>query len=113
MLRNLVSLCRFHHKLIHEGGYTVGHGRDGTLRFYDPAGRELHHGSGLTLNGGLDALRQRHRDLGIVIDDETIVGDCCGDKLDLAYASSVLARPSVRPGTRRHEPASPQGPTLN
>jgi len=114
VLGNLVSLCRFHHKLIHEGGYSVGHGRDGTVRFYDPTGRELHHGSALSADhGGVDALRARHRERGVAIDEETIVGNYSGDRLDLAYASSVLARPSTRPGARSHQPASPHGPKLN
>jgi hypothetical protein len=40
-LDNLVLLCGFHHRLLHEGGWrTTGHpGRD--LRFHDPGGRTL------------------------------------------------------------------------
>jgi Domain of unknown function (DUF222)/HNH endonuclease len=40
-LANLVLLCGFHHRLVHEGGWrTSGHpGRD--LRFHDPRGRTL------------------------------------------------------------------------
>ena len=87
----------------------VGKTLDGEIRFYDPTGRELHHGSGLVPNNGADALRDRHRSLGIDIDPETIVGNYCGDRLDLAYATSVLARPL----TRRHQPTPPHGPNLN
>lgn len=36
-LTNLVLLCRRHHRLLHEGGYSV----DEQLRFYDPWGFEL------------------------------------------------------------------------
>src|SRR5439155_12129187 len=36
-LRNLVSLCRRHHRLVHEGGYSV----DERMRFYDPHGRPI------------------------------------------------------------------------
>jgi hypothetical protein len=40
-LRNLVRLCRHHHRLLHEGGYTVlGHG-DGRLTFRRPDGRRI------------------------------------------------------------------------
>jgi hypothetical protein len=34
-LRNLVLLCRRHHRFVHEGGYRV----DERMRFYDPRGR--------------------------------------------------------------------------
>ena len=35
-LTNLVSLCRFHHRLIHEGSYTIRISHDGAFAFYDP-----------------------------------------------------------------------------
>jgi len=91
-LLNLLSLCRFHHKLVHEGGYTVGRGVDGEIRFYDPRGRQLHHGSSLVANDGIDALRQQHQQQGITIQPDTIVGHYCGDRLDMDYAVSVLTK---------------------
>jgi hypothetical protein len=36
-LKNLVLLCRRHHRLVHEGGYSI----DDRLRFYDPWGRHI------------------------------------------------------------------------
>jgi hypothetical protein len=106
-LTNMLSLCRFHHRLVHEGGYSVGKGREGEIRFYDPTGRQLHHGSALVANDGADALRRQNKDCGVAIDGETIVGSYCGDRLDLEYAVSALARP------RTHRPTSPQGHNLN
>jgi hypothetical protein len=35
---NLVSLCRFHHRAVHEGGFNVQVLDDGALRFVDPRG---------------------------------------------------------------------------
>ena len=35
---NLVSLCRFHHRAVHEGGYTIQRLDDGALRFVKPSG---------------------------------------------------------------------------
>jgi hypothetical protein len=35
---NLVSLCRFHHRAVHEGGFNVRILDDGALRFIDPRG---------------------------------------------------------------------------
>jgi hypothetical protein len=37
-LGNLVLLCRRHHRLVHEGGYSVAEGDDGNLQFSDPWG---------------------------------------------------------------------------
>ena len=100
-LDNLLSLCRYHHKLVHEGGYTIGRGADGDLRFYNPQGRQLHNRTELIANNGADALRRTHRNLGINIDPDTIVGNYCGDKLDIHYAVSVLTRQNIPAGTRR------------
>jgi hypothetical protein len=43
-LDNLVLLCRHHHRLVHEGGYSVSPSltSDGRHTFRDPAGVELH-----------------------------------------------------------------------
>ena len=37
-LGNCVLLCRFHHRLVHEGGWTVGWWGPGRAVFYDPWG---------------------------------------------------------------------------
>ena len=40
-LDNLVSLCRHHHRLLHEGGYTLTAAGDGRLTFRRPDGRHI------------------------------------------------------------------------
>ncbi len=40
-LSNLVTLCRFHHRLVHEGGFTVVPGSGGRPEFRTPSGRRL------------------------------------------------------------------------
>jgi hypothetical protein len=40
-LSNLVQLCRHHHRLLHEGGYTVRSRGDGGLTFHRPDGRRI------------------------------------------------------------------------
>ena len=38
---NLVSLCRFHHHAVHEGGFRIERLDDGTLRFVKPNGKPV------------------------------------------------------------------------
>ena len=40
-LDNLTLLCKFHHRAVHEGGYSVDRDQQGELRFYAPAGFQL------------------------------------------------------------------------
>lgn len=40
-LLNLLSLCRFHHRRVHEGGYRLLMDKDGGRHFYHPSGYEL------------------------------------------------------------------------
>jgi hypothetical protein len=40
-LENLVLLCRWHHRLLHEGGYRIERRADGTLRWLTPAGWDV------------------------------------------------------------------------
>jgi hypothetical protein len=40
-LDNLAMLCTFHHHLVHEGGWTISRGADGTLLFHSPSGGPL------------------------------------------------------------------------
>ena len=112
-VENLLSLCRYHHKLVHEGGYTISRSTHGELQFHDPRGRQLHNHNELKANNNADALRQQHQNLGIHIEPDTIVGNYCGDKLDLHYAVSVLTRQNVPAGTRTHQPTPPQRHTFN
>jgi hypothetical protein len=40
-LSNLVQLCRYHHRLLHEGGYRIQRSPRGELVFHHPSGRKL------------------------------------------------------------------------
>lgn len=55
-LSNLVTLCWWHHHHLHEGGYTIQAGAEGTFTFFRPDGEEVP-SPGLP---GDFALRERH-----------------------------------------------------
>jgi Domain of unknown function (DUF222)/HNH endonuclease len=40
-LSNLISLCRYHHRAVHEGGIAIHILDDGAFRFYRPEGSEI------------------------------------------------------------------------
>jgi HNH endonuclease len=40
-LDNLVSLCKYHHLLVHDRGYLIAAARDGTFAFYRPDGTAI------------------------------------------------------------------------
>jgi hypothetical protein len=82
---NLVSLCRFHHRAVHEGGYDVRILDDGALRFVRPDGRALEIGAtdGHQPAGDVRALPQGK-----------FVSSWRGDQMDLGMAVDVLIQQS-------------------
>ncbi|HEU4593287.1 MAG TPA: DUF222 domain-containing protein [Steroidobacteraceae bacterium] len=82
---NLVSLCRFHHRAVHEGGYDVRILDDGALRFVRPDGRALEIGAtdGHQPAGDVRALPQGK-----------FVSTWRGDQMDLGMAVDVLIQQS-------------------
>ena len=60
-LDNLVQLCRQHHRLVHEGGFTCERGRSGEIEFRDDRERPLPHWSDLPRrNSGNEAVSHLH-----------------------------------------------------
>ncbi|MCZ0934926.1 MAG: DUF222 domain-containing protein [Gemmatimonadetes bacterium] len=100
-LDNLILLCRFHHRAVHEGGWRVEMGEAGAARFRDPNGRvvpavpPVHEDvkAPRTADAGL---RNWHRQEGI--DPWTATSLWMGDPLDLDWALWVLwAQYDARP----------------
>ena len=92
-LDNLILLCRFHHKTMHEGGWRVRMGPDGAARCGDPEGRIVpavpppH--PDVRAPGTADAgLGRWHRQRGI--NPWTHVNRWLGDRLDLDWALWAL-----------------------
>jgi hypothetical protein len=88
-LENLVQLCSYHHRLVHEGGFGVERARGGSLRFRRPDGRVI-----ASLPGGRAAagpgLVEQHRARGIVLDASACRPLSAGDRLDYDLAMDAL-----------------------
>ena len=46
VLPNLILVCTFHHRLVHEYRWTVSRDSDGTVRWFHPRGRQYRAGPG-------------------------------------------------------------------
>jgi hypothetical protein len=87
-LRNLVLLCRHHHRLLHEGGCTI-HPRAGGLAFHRPNGERIPDRHRPPTGDG-EHVRRAGRSLGLGIDAETTVPRWAGDPLDAGLATELL-----------------------
>jgi hypothetical protein len=92
-LANLIHLCRYHHRLVHEGGYCVERAIGGELRFSCPDGRVIT-AVPEQQPGDRHELQRRHRRLGIGPD--TCASSWNGDRLDLALAVDGLVSRDTR-----------------
>jgi hypothetical protein len=77
---NLVRFCGRHHRLLHEGGYSVERLRSGALRFKDRAGRVLR-----------DSPRSPTGDARALPATDSFLRPGSGERLDLDFAVSGLA----------------------
>jgi hypothetical protein len=108
---NLVLLCRHHHRLLHEGGFTVArtHGaiapcrpaginRAGAeLRFRDPHGVPVLSTGETRLRGNVRSLFESAAERGIEIDAQTTVPQWYGERPDYDHIAWVL-RPDLPVG---------------
>ena len=91
-LDNLVLLCRFHHRAMHEGGWRMELSRGGGVRFFSPDGRLVPEAP---LQPGLEGdpavtLTRRNRALGLMIDATTADPTWSGEPFDVRYAIQAL-----------------------
>jgi hypothetical protein len=87
-LDNLVSLCRRHHRLVHEAGYSVELLDAGELRFRNQHGILLPNAP-RSPPSDPDALRNHHQRLGLTIDADT-TRNGYGDRISLGYVTDVI-----------------------
>jgi len=102
-LSNLASLCRRHHRLVHEGGFRVEMDEaSGEVRFYRPDGRlipEVPWAPVLPAEP-TESLVAEHEAEGIEPGAWTPTPDWHGEPLDMPWAIDVMWRPK---GTERAE----------
>ncbi len=83
-LDNLVSLCKYHHMLVHDRGYLIAAARDGTFSFYRPDGAAVPASPPLPAPDGM--IEDCHD---AEITPETVIPPWYGERLDLDYAIHV------------------------
>jgi hypothetical protein len=88
-LDNLVTLCRFHHRLVHEGQVIVHALDDGAFRFIRPDGASF---ESPPPSGDVSALIADHHARAIVVTSRTAVTRWMGEALDLPEAVGWLMR---------------------
>jgi hypothetical protein len=82
---NLVSLCRFHHRAVHEGGFDVVMLDDGAFRFVRPDGEALD-----GARSGVAQPAADWRELPVATGEWPY----CGDRMDLSLAVDLLIQES-------------------
>jgi hypothetical protein len=105
-LDNLVLLCRHHHRLVHEGSFSVT--REGkAFRFRDPTGALMPAAPRRELppEGGEQTLRRVHARQGLDISPHTAVTAWTGERMDLSLVVEQLCRRAA--GAVRAQETSP------
>jgi hypothetical protein len=95
-LENLITLCHFHHHLVHEGGFGVERTDDGLFVFTTPEDRilpEHHFPAGRFCGIALAAL---NRDRDVVIRPDTVVTRWQGERMDYSMAIDCLLAQRAR-----------------
>lgn len=83
-LSNLVTLCRFHHRAVHEGGMRIQVLDDGALRFIDSRGEVCSMPD--PPSGSVADLRRQHSSRGLRIDERTAASRWGGERIDYDLA---------------------------
>jgi len=87
---NLLTLCWFHHRLVHEGGWSLAFTAEGYVATA-PAGRCIAVASGTkAVQSGAAGVAVLNRAAGVVIEPSTIVPQWGGESLDLGWAVTNL-----------------------
>jgi len=91
-LSNLATLCRRHHRAVHEEGYQLTRDANGDLSFRTPQGWMLAAvpATSAVAPDPVEELRARNDAVGLRIDAHTSTPSWLGERLDLGYAIDAL-----------------------
>jgi hypothetical protein len=104
---NLVSLCRFHHRMVHEGAVTIQILDDGALRFVNPNGESFDSVAPDHVRPfDWSQLQIDHAERGVHIDERTAATRWAGVSMDYGLAVQVLLHQAAR-GSLRYSAESP------
>jgi Domain of unknown function (DUF222)/HNH endonuclease len=111
-LANLVSLCRFHHRQVHEGGITVQRLDDGAWRFTRKVGPFTHSFDSVApghsaVLGDWRQLLAAHHEQGLAIGAQTAATRWRGETMDYGQAMMVLVQRAEAAGTFPRKRATP------
>ena len=98
-LENLVELCWFHHRLVHEGGWKLRVDGDGNVVVTNPVGNVIP--SVARRRGEPGAIACRNRAAGIAVGAASITPRWYGDPLDLGHITTALWCADQREGPPR------------
>ena len=105
-LANLVSLCRFHHRQVHEGGLVVERLDDGAWRFVKPSGEAIVSSPHCAESCDGTELMAAHLAQGLAINARTAATRWRGERMDYVYAMDVLVQ---RASTARRDVSAETG----
>ena len=91
-LDNLLLLCRHHHRLVHEGGYSLQLNTADEPVFATPAGKLIPSGPETRFRGNVFALTTGNRQQQLEIDSGTLLPRWYGDTMDVGMAVDGLIR---------------------
>jgi hypothetical protein len=92
-LGNLVTLCRFHHRLVHEGQVEIQTLDDGAFRFVKPSGESFD--SPAPRSGDWADMVAAHESADLRITHSTAVTHWTGEVLDLGLAVGWLMQKAI------------------